>query len=213
MVVPFHAPNFKRICDKCVGNADGCSVSELAYLFLRVKCTRPMTFQYITLQMVEVARISGGFIDQTEFKTAATYTFGTLIISEEVIKVLYCYIFHVRPLLNPVCNYLLVSTVGKQCPSFTTAMTLLVKEDIGKYINPTRYRPDAYRTRDYIGRSKAQLRRSKTFLPPGIYQEISPQEGRCAPKKWLEIVEHTRESSFLICCPRSIAIICCSINR
>ena len=32
MVKPFHAPDFKRICDKCVGNADGCSVSELAFL-------------------------------------------------------------------------------------------------------------------------------------------------------------------------------------
>ena len=59
-----------------------------------------MTFQYITLQMVEVARINGGFIDQTEFKTSATYTFDILIISEEVTKVLDCYIFHVRPLLN-----------------------------------------------------------------------------------------------------------------
>ena len=134
MVIPFHAPNFKRICDKCVGNADGCSVSELAfttrfvatYLFLRVKCAHPMTFQYITLQMVEVAKINGGFFDQTEFKTSATYSFDTLIISEEVIKVLDCYIFHVRPLLNPVCNYLLVSTVGKQY-TFTTAMTLLKK--------------------------------------------------------------------------------------
>ena len=99
-----------------------------------------MTILYITLQMMEVARINGGFIDQTEFKTVATYTFDTLIISEEVIKVLDCYISHVRPLLNPVCNYLLVSTVGKQYTSFTTAMTLLVKEAIGKYINPTRYR-------------------------------------------------------------------------
>ena len=97
----------------------------------------PMPFQYITLQMVEVARTNGGFIDQTHFKTAATYTFDTLIISEEIIKVLDCYISHVRPLLNPVCNYLLVSTVGKQYTSFSTAMTLLVKEAIGKYINPT----------------------------------------------------------------------------
>ena len=112
MVIPFHAPNFKRICDKCVGNAGRCSVSELAfttrfvvtYLSLPVKCACHMTFQYITLQMVELARINGGFIDQTLFKTAVTYTFDTLIISEEVIKVLYCYIFHVRPLLNPVCR-------------------------------------------------------------------------------------------------------------
>ena len=83
---------------------------------------------------------NGGFIDQKEFKTAATYTFDTLIINEDVIKVLDCYVYHVRPLLNPLCNYLLVSTVGKQYISFTTAMALLVKEAIGKYINPTRYR-------------------------------------------------------------------------
>ena len=148
MVIPFHAPNFKRICEKSVGNADKCSISELAFttrfvatfLFLRVKCARSMTFQYITLEMVEVARTNGGFIDQTQFKTAATHTFDTLIISEEVIKVLDCYISYVRPFLNPVCNYLLVSTVGKQYTSFSTATTLLVKEAIGKYINPTRYR-------------------------------------------------------------------------
>ena len=92
IVIPFHAPNFKRICEKSVGNADKCSISELAFttrfvptfLFLRVKCARPMTFQYITLKMVEVARTNGGFIDQTQFKTAVTYTFDTLIISEEV---------------------------------------------------------------------------------------------------------------------------------
>ena len=33
-----------------------------------------------------------------------------------------------------------MSTVGKQYTSFTTATPLLVKEVIGKYINPTRYR-------------------------------------------------------------------------
>ena len=65
------------------------------YLFLRVKCARPMTFQYITL-----TNGRSGNIDQTEFKTAAAYTYDTLIISEEVIKVLECYIFHVRLLLN-----------------------------------------------------------------------------------------------------------------
>ena len=130
--------------------------------------TRPMTFQYITLKMVEVARINGGFIDQTKFKTAATYTFDTLIISGEVIKVLYCYMFHVRPLL--------------------TRLTLTIWKD-----------------------KKHSSDVAKRFTV-SIYQEILPQ-GRCASKKWLEIIEHVRKSSFLICCPRSIAIIWCSINR
>ena len=98
-----------------------------------------MPFQYIILQMVEVARINSGFIDLPEFKTAATCTFDTLIISEEVIKVLDSYSFHVRPLLNPVCDNLLVSTVGKQYTS-TTNTTLLVTEAMRKYINPTPYR-------------------------------------------------------------------------
>ena len=54
-------------------------------------------------------------------------------------------------------------------------MTLLVKKALGKYIKPTtNYRngkfnaAEAYRTRDYIERSEAQLRRSKTHLSRDI---------------------------------------------
>ena len=148
LVIPFHAPRFKIIAEKCGTIPPTPTVTDLAFttrfiatfLFLRVKCSRPMTFQHITLQMVEKAKVNGGFIDQTEFKTARKYIFDTLIISQEVITVLDCYICKVRPLLHPTCPYLLVSTNGKQYNSFTTAMTLLVKEAIGKYINPTRYR-------------------------------------------------------------------------
>ena len=55
-------------------------------------------------------------------------------------KVLDLYVDYVRPLLNPLCDYLLVSNTGNQYQSFTTAMTMLVHKAIGKYINPTRYR-------------------------------------------------------------------------
>ena len=104
------ATNFKRICDVLETQADIVPLNWLLQSdssqlsFFRVKCARPMTFQYITLQMVEVARINGGFIGQTEFKTGPIYTFDTLIISEEAIKVLDCYICHVRSLLNPMCD-------------------------------------------------------------------------------------------------------------
>ena len=54
--------------------------------------------------------------------------------------VLELYVHNVRPLLNPQCDYLLISTSGTQFKSLTTAMTLLVYEAIGKYIHPTRYR-------------------------------------------------------------------------
>ena len=54
--------------------------------------------------------------------------------------VLDLYIDYIRPRLNPQCDYLLVSTNGTQFQSLTTAMTMLVHQAIGKYINPTRYR-------------------------------------------------------------------------
>ena len=147
-VIPYHAPRFKEIIEKCSDEAYSPTTSELAfatrfvvtYLFLRVKCSRPMTFQYMTLEMVVKSKSNGGFIDQTEFKTSSKYTFDTLIITPEVQKVLGIYIETVRPHLNPSCDYVLVTNGGKQYTSFSTAMALLVKEAIGKYINPTRYR-------------------------------------------------------------------------
>ena len=147
-VIPYHAPRFKEIVEKCSDEAYSPTISELAfatrfvvtYLFLRVKCSRPMTFQYMTLEMVVKSKSNGGFIDQTEFKTSSKYTFDTLIITPEVQKVLGIYIETVRPHLNPSCDYVLVTNGGKQYTSFSTAMALLVKEAIGKYINPTRYR-------------------------------------------------------------------------
>jgi len=147
-VIPYHTPKFKGVLEKCVNKDTRPTVSEFAFatrfiatfLFLRVKCSRPMTYQYITLDMIEKAKSNGGFIDQTLFKTHEKYTFDTLIIDDNVMKVLQGYIDTIRPLLNPTCDYLLVSTTGNQYNSFTSAMTLLVKEAIGKYINPTRYR-------------------------------------------------------------------------
>jgi len=50
------------------------------------------------------------------------------------------YLQHIRPRLNPQCEYLLLSTNGTQFQSLTTSMTMLVHEAIGKYIHPTRYR-------------------------------------------------------------------------
>jgi len=90
--------------------------------------------------MIDKAKVNGGFVDQTEFKTARRYSFDTLIISAEVFTILDTYIDYIRPLFNPTCNYLLLSMKGNQYQSLTTAMTMLVYEAIGKYIHPTRYR-------------------------------------------------------------------------
>ena len=147
-VVPFHTARFETYVKKCIQQSPLPTKNELMFctrfistvLFLKVKCSRPMTFQYLTIEMIEKAKTNGGFIDQTQFKTSSKYLFDTLIITEETMVLLDEYIVHVRPLLHPQTNYLLTSSTGSQYQSLTTAMTLLVHQAIGKHINPTRYR-------------------------------------------------------------------------
>lgn len=146
-VIPYHLPRFKQVVEKCSSEEPTATINDFAfasrfivtYLFLRVKCTRPMTFQFMTLDMVKKAKISG-YIDQTEFKTSSKYIFDTLVITDEVMSVLDMYIEKIRPQMQPKCDYVVVSNSGRQYNNFTTAMTLLVKEAVGKFINPTRYR-------------------------------------------------------------------------
>ena len=90
--------------------------------------------------MIERAKDNGGFIDQTQFKTASKYLFDTLIVTSEVLTIINSYIDQVKSLIKPKSSYLLVSITGTQFQSLTTAMTMLVHRAIGTYINPTRYR-------------------------------------------------------------------------
>ena len=147
-VIPYHTPKYEYVWTKCNDHVETPSVSELSFatrfivtfLFLRVKCTRPMTFQYLTLDMVNAAKSNGGYVDQTLFKTNDKYIFDTLILSEDVLKILDSYIKTVRPFMFPKCEYLLVTCNGTQYTAFGTAMSLLVYQAIGKSVNPTRYR-------------------------------------------------------------------------
>ena len=147
-VIPYHSPRYQHLIKKCKESNSSPSISDLAFatrfiatfLFLRVKCTRPMTYQFITLQMVEEAKKNGGYIDQTSFKTEKEYAFDTVVLSEEVLKILDSYISIIRPRLKPTCNYLVLTTNGKQYSAFGSAMSLLVHQAIEKYVNPTRYR-------------------------------------------------------------------------
>ena len=50
------------------------------------------------------------------------------------------YINHVRVLLKPKCNYVLINRNGEQLSELSGLMSKLVFDTIGKYINPTRYR-------------------------------------------------------------------------
>ena len=147
-VIPFHSPKYQSIVKKAKVAKESLPSSDLAFatrfivtfLFLRVKCTRPMTFQYLSLQMVKDAKTNGGYVDQTQFKTSDKYVFDTIVLTENVLKVLDSYIEHIRPHLYPKCEFLILTNNGTQYTAFGNAMSLLVHQAIGKSINPTRYR-------------------------------------------------------------------------
>lgn len=147
-VIPFHTDQFRHITERCKGTEERPTINDLAFatrfiitfLFLRVKCTRPMTYKFLTLTQIDAAKSNGGYVDQTTFKTQDKYIFDTLVLSEDVLSILAIYIKVIRPLMNPSCEYVLVTTNGTQYTAFGTAMRLLVHQAIGKSVNPTRYR-------------------------------------------------------------------------
>ena len=85
LVLPGHLPRYKVIVENCKTCASLVSSSDLTFatrfiatfLFLRIKATRPMTYQYLTVEMFEHAKMTGGYIDQNLFKTTGTYGFDS----------------------------------------------------------------------------------------------------------------------------------------
>ena len=77
-VIPFHLPRYEKILQQCKRFPyDPVCALDLSfatrfiavYLFLHVKCSRPMTFQYLTTQMIETAKKNEGFVDQKVWQT------------------------------------------------------------------------------------------------------------------------------------------------
>ena len=110
-VLPFHLPRFKEIIEKCRTNGI-VTQRDLVFstrfmttvMFLRVKCSRPMTFQFLTVDMINKAKKNDGFIDQTEFKTSTHYLFDTLILTSDVLDIIDLYILHIHPRIGPRCD-------------------------------------------------------------------------------------------------------------
>ena len=110
------------------------------YLFTKVKGSRPMTYQSLTVPMLVKAKDNGGYADQTKFKTAEQYLFDSVAFDEPSLTMLDQYVKHIRPLLQPRCNYVLVTRNGIQYSKLCDLMLVLVFQAIGKYIHPTRFR-------------------------------------------------------------------------
>ena len=146
--VKFHQPRYENTVKICKSSPAQVNPSDLTfatkfvamYLFIKVKGSRPMTYQYLTVNMIATAKEKGGFIDQKTFKTAGKYEFDSLIPTDADIQVLNGYISYVRPLLKPQCDFVLVNRNGGQHGKLGDIMSKLVFDAIGKYIHPTRYR-------------------------------------------------------------------------
>ena len=110
------------------------------YLFIKVKGSRPMTYQYLAVEIINAAKANGGFIDQKTFKTAGKYGFDSVILADTSMQILNGYINFVRPLLKSQSDFVLVTKNGSQHSKLGNEMSKLVFDSIGKYIHPTRYR-------------------------------------------------------------------------
>ena len=110
-VVTFHLPRYENTLKTCKTIPGQVNLSHLTfatkfvavYLFIKVKGSRPMTYQYLTVDMVRTAKENMGFIDQEEFKTASKHGCDSLILTDARMNVLESYIKFVRPLLKPQC--------------------------------------------------------------------------------------------------------------
>ena len=96
LVLPYHLPRYKVIVENCKTCTSLVSPSDLTFatrfiatfLFLKIKATRPMTYQYLTVEMFEHAKTTGGYIDQKLFKTTGTYGFDSIILDNISMKVI-----------------------------------------------------------------------------------------------------------------------------
>jgi len=93
-VVKFHLPRYENTVKICKSSPTQVNPSDLTfatkfvamYLFIKVKGSRPMTYQYFTVDMITTAKEKGGFIDQKTFKTAGKYGFDSLILTMQTCK-------------------------------------------------------------------------------------------------------------------------------
>ena len=71
-VVKFHLPRYENTVKICKWSPAQVNPSDLTFatrfvamsLFIKVKGSRPMTYQYLTMDMIATAKEKGGFIDQ-----------------------------------------------------------------------------------------------------------------------------------------------------
>ena len=112
-VIPFHIERYESVFQNCMTCPSSVRTGDFifatrfvaAYLFLKVKGCRPMTYQHLTMQMFESAKRNDGMVDQKIFKTAKRYGFDSVYFDECSMDIIEKYIKYIRPLLTPTFEY------------------------------------------------------------------------------------------------------------
>ena len=68
-----------------------------------------MTYQYLTIGMVNQGKKDKEYIYQNLFKAADKYVFDSIVLDKVCISILEGYMNYIRPFLHPDCDYLLVN--------------------------------------------------------------------------------------------------------
>ena len=95
-MIPFHLGHYIEILTLCKRSPRSVLPTDLTFatrfiamfIFLNVKGTRLMTYQYLTLEMFDDAKRNAGFVDQKKFKTADHYVFDSFNLQPSSLRVI-----------------------------------------------------------------------------------------------------------------------------
>ena len=94
-VIPYHSEKYKQIILNESSPFASIVAQDLSFatsfivaaLFLMIKASRPMTYQVLTVRMVESIG-ENGIVNQTIFKTKEKYGYDSLIFSNDVLTLI-----------------------------------------------------------------------------------------------------------------------------
>ena len=122
--------DFRKVNGASESVLRGLSCTELYLKKVHKTVSKMMRLQWTSeldidalVEMVNKAKTNGRFIDQKMFKSAGKYGFDSLYWTETSMQVLDGYINHIRPLLKPNCDYVLVIRNGGQHNKLGELMT------------------------------------------------------------------------------------------
>ena len=131
--IPYHSKKYKQIILNASAPFSSIAVHNLSFatsiivaaLCLMVNNSRPMKYQFLTVQIVE-SIVENRIINQTIFKTKEKHGFDSLMFSNDVLTLIKNYINVMRPRLNPCCDYVSICRNSNQISKLSNIFGRLV---------------------------------------------------------------------------------------